>query len=122
MFRKPTIRLASLIVLLVSGSDYWAYDRWDPTAPMNSSGPQALALFVSQVASGVSLRCSNLPDDHCLCCSPLVVPPVPMMPLGCFGSSLDLVYSAKQSAWNLLSARHSVPARDPTGFNRPLRV
>ena len=65
-----TIRLAALIVLLASASDYWAYDRWDPAAPMNSSGPEAISLFASRAASTLSLHRANLPDDHCLCCSP----------------------------------------------------
>jgi len=63
---RVTIRLAALIVLLTSASDYWAYDQWDPTAPMNSTGPDAIAVFASHTTSTVSLRCIDLPDDHCL--------------------------------------------------------
>ena len=118
-----TFRLAALIVLITSASDYWAYDQWDPTAPMNSSGPEAIAIFASNTPSAVSLHCANLPDDHCLCCSPSVAPPAPVLPQAGFGSSADgLIYSIRPTGSKTLSLRASLPSRDPTGFQRPPRV
>ena len=64
-----TVRLAALILFLTSFSDYWAYDQWDPTPPVNSSGSEAIAVFASHTASTVSLRGANLPDDHWSGCS-----------------------------------------------------
>jgi hypothetical protein len=119
-FRKPIIRLASLTVLLASGLDYWAYDRWDPAAPMNSSGPEALAVFVSQDASNVSVHCARVPDDHCLWCSPTMAPAAPQLALGCFGSSV--VYPTGPSAWNSSRPAIFFPRRDPAEFDGPLRV
>src|SRR5215469_18017636 len=74
------LRLIALIVLLTSFSDYWAYDRWDPTAPMNSSGPEAIAALNLRVPSSASVQCADLPDDNCACCSPLMAPPAPVIP------------------------------------------
>lgn len=69
-----TIRLVALILLLVSVSDYWAFDQWDATAPMNASGPEAMEVMASQKAQTARLHSAALPDDHCLCCSPVVAP------------------------------------------------
>jgi hypothetical protein len=118
--RKPIIRLASLTVLLVSGLDYWAYDRWDPAAPMNSADPEAIAVFVSQDASNVSLHCAKVPDDHCLWCSPTMAPAAPKLALGCFGSSV--VYPIGRSPSNSSRPAIFFPQRDPAEFNCPLRV
>src|SRR3984957_11440146 len=119
-----TIRLAALVVLLTSFSDYWAYDRYDPSASMNSSGSEAIAVLDWHAPSGVAWRSVNLPDDHCVCCSPLVAPPAPVLPKPSLGTP-----SVNKLAFTVVSAElrppaisTSPPSLDPTGFDRPLRV
>jgi hypothetical protein len=119
----PTIRLVALIVLLTSVSDYWAYDRWDCTAPMNSPGPETMAVIALQKVQTVSLRGASLPDDHCLCCSPLMARSAPVLPLPCLSSLLqNVVASIELTPLRGIDLSGSVPLRDPTGFDRPLRV
>jgi hypothetical protein len=73
-FQAVTIRMVALIVLLASASDYSAFDRFDPSAPMNAAGLEAIPYLVSRTAALVGLRTNNLPDDHCLFCSPWIAP------------------------------------------------
>lgn len=123
--RLPTIivRLVGLLVLLVSVSDYWAYDRWDPTAPMNASGPETMELVGAQKAPSASLNSTALPDDHCLCCSPVVAPPAPVLPIPSFFSFAHQVgYSLRSEELRTSAFRASLPFCDSTGFDRPLRV
>jgi hypothetical protein len=121
-FRTPTIRLAALFVLLVSASDYWAYDRWDPAASMSSSGSEAAAFFAGYPASTVSLDCASLPDDHCLFCSPLVAPPPPVISQVCSGSGEGLVSSVLPAKSRAFGVSTALPSRDPTRCDLPLRV
>jgi hypothetical protein len=74
MLQAVTIRAVVLIVLLTSASDYSAFDRFDPSAPMNSAGAQAMPHLVSRTAILASLCTNDLPDDHCLFCSPWIAP------------------------------------------------
>jgi hypothetical protein len=119
-----TIRFTALVVLTASFSDYWAYDRFDPTAPMNASGPEALAVFDLHAPSSTGLHSSNLPDDQCICCSPLIAPPAHTIPQPVLGTpSVDELAHAVVSAELEPSAiSASPPLRDPAGFARPLRV
>jgi hypothetical protein len=67
-----------LVVLLTLFSDYWAYDRWDPSAPMSCLGLEmlaGLAGFGLHHPSGATMQSEDLPDDHCACCAPLFAPP-----------------------------------------------
>jgi len=95
------------MVLLTSVSDYWAYDRWDPAAPMNAPGPEAMTTFVSNAALNVTLYSTTLPDDHCLCCSPWVAPPPPVLPRCRASSSVAQAISA------------FIPTRNPARIERP---
>jgi hypothetical protein len=63
------VRLAALLVLISSVCDYCAFDLNDPEAPMSQPGP---LLIVQRVltAGAAAVRTSDLPDDHCLCCTP----------------------------------------------------
>ena len=119
-----TIRLVALAVLLASFSDYWAYDRWDPTAPMNSSGPETVAGLDLHAPSGARLRSANLSDDHCLCCSPLVSPAAPAIPLPALGA-LPRNESAGPDI-NAISQPISICASPPfhnaTALDLPLRI
>jgi hypothetical protein len=119
-----TIRLAALVVLFTSFSDYWAYDRFDPTAPMNSSGADALAVLDLFAPPGVGLQSANLPDDHCVCCSPLVAPPAPVVPqpASATPSVNELACAVVSIGLKPPAISTSPPLRDPTGFDRPLRV
>lgn len=121
---KVTIRLVAVVVLLVSFSDYWAFDRWDPTAPMNSSGPDAFAALDWHRASGASVRCTNLPDDHCAFCSPLMAPSAPVVPpLVMDAQSVsELPYAVVWAALHPLAVAASPPGHEPTGFVLPLRA
>jgi hypothetical protein len=118
------IRLAALAVLLTSFSDYWAYDRFDPTAPMNSSGPEAVAVLGLHPASGAGLRSANLADDNCVCCSPLIAPPGPVLPRPALDTLSANEYAAAAVSTELKppAISTSPPLNDPTGFARPLRV
>jgi len=78
--RAITLRLVALIVLLTSASDYYAFDRLDPSAPMNSAGLEAIPDLVPQTATTANLRTTDLPDDCCLCCSPWIAPQRPALP------------------------------------------
>jgi len=69
-----TMRLVALIVLLTSASDYSAFDRFDPSVPTNSAGLEAIPHLVSKSATRASLHTTDLPDDHCLFCSPWIAP------------------------------------------------
>jgi len=66
------IRLVALLVLIAAASDYCAFDVWDPAAPMNSAGSEAISDLVPDWQASVKVRTSELPDDHCLCCSPWI--------------------------------------------------
>jgi hypothetical protein len=119
-----TIRLAALVVLLASFSDYWVYDRFDPAAPMNLSGLEAVPVLDLQAPSCVSLHSPNLSDDNCLCCSPMLAPPAPVFPQPALNRPFvnvlaDAVISAELKR---VAISTSPPLRDPTGFDRPLRV
>jgi hypothetical protein len=118
------LRLTALIVLLASFSDYWAYDRWDPTAPMNSYGSEAVALMDLQGPSPVGLRSTNLPDDRCGCCSPIVAQPAPVIPLPVFSafSEIWLAVSLASTPSTPVATSPSPPFRDATGFGLTLRI
>jgi hypothetical protein len=119
-----TFRIAALVVLLTSFSDYWAYDRFDPAAPMNSSGPEAVAVLDLDAPSGVGLQSSNLPDDRCVCCSPVIWPPGPVVPQPTLStpSVNDVPYPVLSAELKPVAISTSPPLRDPTGFDRLLRV
>ena len=121
---KITIRLAALLVLLTSFSDYWAYDRWDPAAPMNACGPEAVAAFDFHAPSGACLRSTNLSDDHCVCCSPVIAPPAPVVPHSAYNTPPLNEFSPTviSAALKPPAMSASPPFRDPTGVDRPLRV
>jgi hypothetical protein len=105
------IRLVALIVLLTSAFDYYAFDRWDPSAPMNSAGPEAISAFAPQTAATTaSLHTTDLSDDHCLCCSPWIAPPRPVLPRVSVSSSVPQ------------NARAAVPFSDPILIERPPRA
>jgi hypothetical protein len=70
---QPIIwRLVALLVLLSSACDYCAFDLYDSEASMSRPGP---VLFGDrgQDSHAVAAKTSDLPDDHCLCCSPIIV-------------------------------------------------
>ena len=119
-----TIRLVTVVILLVSFSDYWAYDRWDPTAPMTSAGLDAIAAVDWHSAFGASVRSTNLPDDHCTFCSPLMAPPAPSVPqLGLdVQSVIDLPHAVLFATVYPLATLPFPPWRESTGFELPLRV
>jgi len=119
------LRLTALIVLLTSFSDYWAYDRWDPTAPMNSSGPEAIAALNLKGPSTASVQCADLPDDNCVCCSPLMAPPAPVIPQPVLNlqSANELPHAiviVSLASNTLITA--SPPPQEPTSFDGPLRT
>jgi hypothetical protein len=120
-----TIRFAALAVLLTSVFDYWAYDRFDPSAPMNSSGPESAAVLDLHIPCGVGLHGANLPDDNCVCCSPIVAPLAPVVPqpaLSTPPSETDVAYTVAPAELKLPAISSSPPLPDPTAFDRPLRV
>jgi len=78
--RAIPIRLVALIVLLTSACDYVAFDRWDPSAPMNSMRLEVIPDLVPKTATTVSVHTVDLADDHCLCCSPWIAPQRPALP------------------------------------------
>ena len=115
------MRLAAILVLVTSVLDYWAYDRFDPTAPMNACGRDALSGLLFDAVPVVSLESPNLPDDHCLGCSPLLRPRAPSVPLaGLFSSVNDSVYRCAKL--NRIETSAPIASRDPTGFERPMQV
>jgi hypothetical protein len=68
------VRLAALLVLVSSACDCCAFDLNDPEAPMNRPGSVLVVQAVLAVNCAV-VKTSDLPDDHCLCCSPGIVSP-----------------------------------------------
>ena len=122
--RIATIRLAALVVLLTSFCDYWAYDRFDPAAPMNASGPEALAAFDLHAPSTASFCSANLPDDDCICCSPLVAPHAPAVPRPAFDmpSANELACAAASGELTAPATSTSPPSFGPAGSYRPLRL
>jgi hypothetical protein len=72
--RAIIFRLAALLVLLSSASDYFAYDLCDPGASMSSAGPELLLTHTAHAITLPLARTTDLPDDHCLCCSPSIAP------------------------------------------------
>jgi hypothetical protein len=121
-----TIRITALAVLLSSFSDYWAYDRFDPAAPMNSSGVDAVAAFNlrADAPACVGLHSANLPDDHCIYCSPLVRQPGPVVAQPALGAvaANELACAVASTKLKPPAISTSPPSHDSTGFNRPLRV
>jgi hypothetical protein len=116
-------RLAALFVLLASFADYWAYDQWGPAAPMNSSGPEAIAALKLHGPSSASVQCANLADDNCACCSPLMAPPAPVVPQPALHVQAVTEFpSPVVSAALKPSISASPPWQEPTGFDRPLRT
>jgi hypothetical protein len=119
------IRTTALVVLLTSFSDYWAYDRWDPAAPMNSCGSSAVsAVFDLDAPPGAALRSTDLPDDHCACCSPTLAPPGPAIPMPAWNSFSAICVPgsvASGLSWPILSSA-SPPNRDISGFGLPMRI
>jgi hypothetical protein len=119
-----TIRLTALFLLVTSFSDYWVYDRWDPAAPMNSSDLGDVAVVDLYAHTGVSFWSANLPDDRCICCSPLLAPSAPVVPQpGLIAPSRgDLPRAPIQAAFEPLTISTSPPGDGPTEFDRPLRL
>jgi hypothetical protein len=66
------LRLAALLVLLSSVCDYCAFDLYDSEASMSRPGPMLLANNAGKAIGQAKVRTSDLPDDHCLCCSPSI--------------------------------------------------
>jgi hypothetical protein len=123
-FGIVTIRITALFVLLASFSDYWAYDRYDPTAPMNASGSEGSAALDLHAPSGIALHSANLPDDDCVCCSPLIASAAPVLPQPALGmrSPNELAYPAGASELKPPAISTSPPSLEPTRFERPRRV
>jgi len=119
------IRVTALIVLLASFSDYWAYDRWDPTAPINSCGAESVAAFGLHGPSTAGLRAVDLPDDRCVCCSPTLTPSVPAIPVPAWNAfsevSLRAAGGGPGGFWPTVISP-SPPFRDSAGFGLPLRI
>jgi hypothetical protein len=61
------LRLLALLVLVSSACDFCTFDLFDPGAAMSSPGPRSISLPAAQA--------SDLPDDHCLCCSASIPSP-----------------------------------------------
>ena len=108
--RVITIRIVALIVLMTSAADYAAFDRWDPSAPMNSAGLEAIPDLVPETATSLSVRATYLPDDHCLCCSPWIAPQLPALQPASLSSSVTQ------------TAKASLQSSDPILFERPPRA
>jgi hypothetical protein len=64
-------RLAAFLVLLSAGCDFCAFDLYDPDASMSQPGP-VMNVDTANAICPAAMRTSDLPDDHCLCCSPTV--------------------------------------------------
>lgn len=122
--RIVTIRLAALLVLLTSFADYWAYDRWDPTAPMNSCGSEAVEAVNLHPPSAVHFHSANLQDDRCVCCSPVLAPPAPVVPQSALraSSANELACGVIATSLRPLGIPTSPPLRGRAGSDRPLRI
>jgi hypothetical protein len=107
--RTIIIRLLALIVLATSAFDYYAFDRWDPSAPMNSA-ELAIHDLAPHTAITVSARTTSSADDNCLCCSPCLQPRRPALPRVHLSSSLIQIVNA----W--------LPSADPILIERPPRA
>jgi hypothetical protein len=108
-FQAVTIRFAALMVLLTSASDYSAFDRFDPSAPMNSAGLEAIRYIVSQTATLARVRTNDLPDDHCLFCSPWIAPRQAVLAQSSLSSALTQ------------SPKVVLPSSQPIRIERPPR-
>ena len=119
-----TIRLAALFVLLTSFVDFWAYDRWDPAAPMNSSDSEDVLALDLLSHLGVGLCSATLPDDDCLYCSPMMAPTAPIVqrPATAKVSVHELTNVVISAALTPAAMSPSPPSPDGIGFSRPLRV
>jgi hypothetical protein len=90
---------------------------------MDSSGAEALAVLDLHAPSSAALHNTNLPDDHCVCCSPLVVPAAPVVPLPALATlSANDFKAVVLSGCTPLAISASPPSPDPAGFDRPLRL
>jgi hypothetical protein len=61
------LQLVALLILASSACDFCAFDLYDPGASMSCPGPLSISLPAA--------RASDLPDDHCLCCSASIPSP-----------------------------------------------
>jgi hypothetical protein len=108
--RVVMIRLVALLVLITSASDYCAFDVWDPSAPMSAAGSEAIRDLVQYRQASVKMRPSELPDDHCLCCSPWIAPRRPALPRASLSSTVTQ------------AAKASLPSSDPILIEHPPRA
>jgi hypothetical protein len=104
------MRLVALTVLLTSASDYSAFDRFDPSAPMSSARAEAVTHLVSQPATLASLRTNDLADDHCLFCSPWIA------------SRRSVLAQSSLSAAVTQSPKVVLPSAKPIRIERPPRA
>src|SRR5712672_867405 len=109
-FGAGTIRFVALIVLLAAASDYCAFDWWDLSAPMNSTGPEAIFAPTPHTTATASLHTANSPDDLCLCCSPWITPAQPAVSRSVVSSSITQTTCAP------------LPLSDPLSIERPPRA
>jgi hypothetical protein len=108
--RVVMIRLIALLVLITAASDYCAFDVWDPSAPMNSAGSEAIGDLVQYSQASVKIRTSELPDDHCLWCSPWIASQRPALQPTSLSSSVTQ------------AAKASLPSSDPILIEHPPRT
>jgi hypothetical protein len=74
--RPLCAQILAVLVLLVAGSDYWAFDMPNPTADMpNPTAPMdaAASVFSTNRHSATLIHAPQLPDDCCLFCGSLVL-------------------------------------------------
>jgi hypothetical protein len=110
MSRANTIRLIAIVLLLAAAFDYFAFDVWDPSAPMNSAASGAIPGVVPQTVTTTTVRTPDLPDDHCLGCSPWIAPPRPLLPQVSFSSSVTQ------------GPKAALASNDPDRMERPPRA
>jgi hypothetical protein len=110
MLRKATIRLAALFVLLASAGDYWAYDRADATAPMNSPAGMILTSTIRHSFLSAAFHAIDSPDDHCLWCAPSLAASSPVLP------------RAHASSFVFRSVPVFLPSRDPVNIEQPPEI
>jgi hypothetical protein len=69
--RATFSQLVAALVLLLSACDYCAFDMYDSEASMSQAVP-VLFRSMGHTVQIATVRTIDLPDDHCLWCSPSI--------------------------------------------------
>jgi hypothetical protein len=105
---RSAAQAVAVFVLLASFFDYFEFDRYDPSAPVNHAVPETAAASAGS-ARPVEAASTDQGDDQCLWCSPAVLPP-------------PIELRSEQASWLIPAAAPPAPRNQPARFDHPPRM